>query len=253
MKSIILYKYPGLTVNQLLLDYFNEKYRKDNNIQKVCFAGRLDPMARGYILFLLNEECKKINLYKFLQKTYIFKIIIGIQTDSDDPLGFLEAVESSGRYQDSQNCTEIIDKLHGYLTELKGSSGFWQEFHHYSSKCLDGNPMWYYKKNKIEIVPPKHTVMINDFQINSLEELDYLEWSHTIIDQINTIDKKCDFNQEKIINQWKNFICNGCLYAIPVKLSVSSGFYIRQFVRDFSRLIKVPLLTYDIFRTEIYF
>ncbi len=54
---IIVYKPAGITMNQLILDY------KETNkeISKVCFAGRLDPMARGQCLLLFNDECKKID------------------------------------------------------------------------------------------------------------------------------------------------------------------------------------------------
>jgi tRNA U55 pseudouridine synthase TruB len=253
MTSIILYKPPGVTINQFITNYFDEKYKKENNIQKVCFTGRLDPMARGYILFLLNDECKKNNLYKSMNKTYLFKIIIGIQTDSDDPLGIIEASDFNDQCHLPRNHIEIINKLHEYLEKLKESTDFEQKFHNYSSKCIDGQPLWYYKKNKININVPTHTVSLHNYKIDPIECFDYSEWSNLIIDQITTIDKKCDFNQEKIINQWKNIIINAKLYAIPVTISVSSGFYVRQLVRDFSEIIETPLLTYDINRVAIYF
>jgi tRNA U55 pseudouridine synthase TruB len=79
-----------------------------------------------------------------------------------------------------------------------------------------------------------------------------MKWKESIINQIKTIDKKCDFNQEYIIKQWEQLDKFDKLYAISIKLDVSSGFYVRQFVRDLSNMIGIPLLTYDINRTKLY-
>ena len=54
------------------------------------FCGRLDPMARGKILLLINDECKKMPLYLNNNKTYQFEICFGFQTDTDDFLGLIE-------------------------------------------------------------------------------------------------------------------------------------------------------------------
>jgi hypothetical protein len=83
-----------------------------------------------------------------------------------------------------------------------------------------------------------------------LETYDYNKWSSEIISQIKKIDHACDFNQQNIIDQWSKNQNLLELYAIPVTLTVSSGFYIRQFVRDFSNEIYCPLLTYDINRLD---
>ena len=69
-KSVIVYKPSGITMNQLILDYKNNQNNQNNQpqyINKICFAGRLDPMARGQCLFLINDECKKMNkVYHFI-------------------------------------------------------------------------------------------------------------------------------------------------------------------------------------------
>jgi hypothetical protein len=53
----ILDKPAGITINQFITDY-----KKNNQeINKLCFAGRLDPMARGKVMLLFNDECKQID------------------------------------------------------------------------------------------------------------------------------------------------------------------------------------------------
>ena len=71
---------------------------------------------------------------------------------------------------------------------------------------------------------------------------------NNIINDINSVDKNKDFRQNKIIKQWENinreYIC-----SIKIEMNVSSGFYIRQFIRDISELFDFPMVVYDINRT----
>ncbi len=239
MKDIVT-KSAGQTMNQLVEDY---KKTCHSSITKICFAGRLDPMARGDVLLLFNDECRNVEKYNKMKKIYEFKIILGLQTNSDDPLGILENIQTD------------ISELSLSITDMFKIGEFRQKFHIYSSKCVAGLPMWHYVKNKINLQEsdiPSHMVSIYDYEIGILEQYDYDEWKETIINQIRTIDPKCDFNQEYIIKQWEQLDKFDKLYAIPIKLDVSSGFYVRQFVRDLSNMIGIPLLTYDINRTKLY-
>ena len=137
IKSIITYKPPGKTMNQFI-EEFRIKYN-NNKYSKICFAGRLDPMARGKILLLFDDECKKINDYKSLAKTYQFRIILGIQNDTDDPLGVIENINQCD-YQNQKYSEYVIKKLHEIL-KSKINIPFLQKFHNYSSKCINGKPL----------------------------------------------------------------------------------------------------------------
>ena len=239
----IIYKEAGYTMNQIIIPYKNE-----NN--KLCFAGRLDPMARGKVILLYDNECKNIDKYKNLKKTYQFEIIIGIQTDSDDPLGIIEM--NIVNAINNANCSNIYNQIYNDIKSNISRNTFIQKFHHYSSKCIDGKPLWYYKKNNIVIDSPTHIVSIYDYKINDIKSYDFDQWITKITNQIKTIDAKCDFNQDFIINQWIKSDNIKYICSIPITLSVSSGFYIRQFVRDLSDKIKLPLMTFDINRTDIF-
>ena len=64
---------------------------KDKGLaKKSCYCGRLDPMARGKMLFLENNECKKMDNYLSSDKIYEFELIQGISTDTDDILGLIQ-------------------------------------------------------------------------------------------------------------------------------------------------------------------
>ena len=140
----------------------------------------------------------------------------------------------------------IKDKLEKFIisiiTKSKPESKFEQKFHKFSTKCFNMKP-----KEK-DSPPPMHLVSIHSYKIEDYEKYDFQEWKERIISQINTIDTNCNFNQSNIIQQWNLITSIKELYAIPIILTVSSGFYIRQFVRDLSDSLDIPLLTYDINR-----
>ncbi len=229
----------GQTINQYM-NYLKEEY----NYNKICFCGRLDPMARGEILVLVNEECKLMPKYLSTEKVYKFEIVFGIQTDSDDPLGIINKI----------NFNKISDFELNNLKDLifYHPKVFNQKFHNYSSKRINGKPLWYYKKNNINIELPTHQVEIYDIKIFKPIEYNFLNWKNNIITQIDSIDKTKDFNQDEIIQQWQ-YLEFEDIISLPIEMKVSSGFYIRQFVRDLSDKINYPLLTYDINRKKINF
>ena len=82
----IIWKPKSITPHEQLL-----QIKKDQNITgKSCYAGRLDPMARGWMIYLLNEETKNMEKFMGLSKTYEFYIVLGISTDSMDCMGIIE-------------------------------------------------------------------------------------------------------------------------------------------------------------------
>tara|TARA_B100000508_G_scaffold141056_1_gene145709 strand:- start:6792 stop:7781 length:990 start_codon:yes stop_codon:yes gene_type:complete len=59
----------------------------------LAYAGRLDPMASGKLLVLIGDECKNQTNYHNLDKAYDFSVLFGIESDSLDVLGRLNACE----------------------------------------------------------------------------------------------------------------------------------------------------------------
>ena len=137
---ILEYKQPGMTMNQMI-QYYKEKY----NATKMCYCGRLDPMARGKIILLKDEECKDMPKYNKLNKIYEFEIILGIKTSSDDPLGIIEEIDTHTLSFSEFNkiYKSILLELYKYPINIE------QKFHKYSSKNINGRPLWYYTKNNL--------------------------------------------------------------------------------------------------------
>lgn len=59
------------------------KWRKENPKYQdtpACYAGRLDPMAKGKLLILLGNECKKKDHYTGLDKEYEREVLFDVGT-----------------------------------------------------------------------------------------------------------------------------------------------------------------------------
>ena len=64
---LVIYKPIGLSP----LEHINKlKSNEKIKSKKVSYAGRLDPMAHGLMIYLLEEECKLQENYINLNKTY---------------------------------------------------------------------------------------------------------------------------------------------------------------------------------------
>ena len=87
MGIIELWKDYGITSNE-----FARRYKLNNNLDSVCYAGRLDPMARGKMIVLTNKDTKNVNKYLDHDKLYNFDMIIGIDTKSHDCLSEINKI-----------------------------------------------------------------------------------------------------------------------------------------------------------------
>src|SRR5579883_3027703 len=76
------YKPIGLTTVEFL-----KNYRKENNYKKICFAGRLDPLAHGKLYILTDEDIYKKDEICNKNKIYESYIIKNFMTDTYDIMG----------------------------------------------------------------------------------------------------------------------------------------------------------------------
>lgn len=226
---IVLYKEAGITINQFI-ESVKEKY--PNN--KIAYAGRLDPMARGLIPILFDDECNDMKSYTSKDKVYRVKVIVGIATDTDDPLGIITHETLI------QDINYLVSKYKDIFT--KPMINFNQMYHYFSTKEINRR-----KKKKDTTIPSTHIVSLYSSTILSTGSIDTKEWIESIITIIDSIDKTKDFRQKTTIEQWEQFNSDSIQY-IELELNVSSGFFVRQFIRDISITIGIPLMCYDIHR-----
>jgi len=233
----IVTKPTGQTMGELVKEY------KANHpdVKKACFCGRLDPMARGQVLLLLNNNCKKMPDYLNKDKVYQFEIVLGFQTDTDDFMGLCNYVDRE------YNFNKIKKQIIKYINKYKGKE-FDQKFHNYSTKRIT-NPNFILKPTDFYMVEEYHRVKIYDIKHIEDKEYDYKLWCEKNINIVKNVTG--EFRQQQICDNWSSIDYNENINSIKFEIKVSSGFYIRQFVRDISTNIQFPLLTFDINRINI--
>lgn len=235
MSYILEYKPIGMTPNEHM-----DIIKKRDSIEKLCFVGRLDPMAHGLMIYLKNEECKKMNSYLASKKTYNFKILFGIETDSYDILGKI-----------MKNNNKIVTE-----TELKQNLKLFtgtynQKFPPFSSKRVNGKPLWKHtlENNINDIKIPSKEITVYNLTLNNFKILHQSEILKTINNKINKL-KSSGFRNEEILRDWSQ-ILETKYYLGELTAEVSSGTYIRSICHDLGISLQTNAIAYDILRTKI--
>ncbi len=242
-QKIILYnKKKGEILSEVITNV-----RKINNIPpnvKAAYAGRLDPMAKGLILILVGEECKKRDLYQDFDKEYEFEVLFGYKTDSKDFLGVIEDYNNINKYHASGIQNAINIKLKGFIGRIE------QEYPLYSSKTVQGKPLFWWARNNLieEIHIPKKKGEIRFIKLKSVKSIDLQKLIKKEIEIIKYL--KGDFRQEQIIKQWKNVTDDTGLLA-KVQIKVTSGVYVRNIAENIAELIGLNGIAININRKSV--
>jgi tRNA U55 pseudouridine synthase TruB len=182
-------------------------------------------------------------------KVYQFEIILGITTASTDFMG-----DPSYHFNIDYDFDNIKQKIIDYMDKINGTE-FEQKYHCYSSKRVNGEPLWKITK-QLGVYPPRfHKVTLYNYKHIEDKEYDYKLWREKNINIVKNV--KGDFSQEFICDFWnlrdkdRNNNTIEKINSIKFEIKTSSGFYVRQLVKDISRHIKLDLLTFDINRINI--
>lgn len=277
----------GLTPIQLWLSFRSRNFLPDmraiesQRLPKGAICGKLDPMAEGELIILLDRDWPLIfpelitlesipmsisGSFKEVmdslcnhEKIYEFGLLIGVSTDSDDRLGIVENIKAPIH-------TEILkvkEFLLAYANSLKE-----QEYHVYSAKRAQnkegmGQSLWWWKKqgrlSEIEI--PKHACFIKEIEL--LEGTDRRPsqiTSENFMDQTIDIlggnrENLTDFEIDKVIVNWSESRSRlkeiNEMPIINVRVRVTSGTFIRQICRDLIKKTGIPMLCFYIDRKSV--
>ncbi len=238
----ILYKKLGETPFECVW-----RYKRENplftNIP-MTYAGRLDPMAEGLLLVLSGEALRDKEKYLGLPKCYEFEILWEFETDTLDVLGMASLDDIS-----------IFPTVEDVEENIKKSTGKFEQFYPaYSSQPVSGKPLiqWSREGRISEVEIPSHIVEIFGAEYISRRFENGKDLLDTVKSRISLVTG--DFRQEKILAQWKKILEPNAdkQFAIDtVKVNVSGGFYVRQFVADLAKSLNTKALTYHILRTEV--
>lgn len=236
---INIYKPIGWTPLETL-----NKFKEDHpeyKDKKMSYAGRLDPMAEGVLLFLVDDELKYQENYQNLNKEYEAEILLGFSTDSYDVLG----IPTKRERIDVKN----ID-IEGIIKEFKGKKRL--RIPPYSSYNIKGKPLfWWARQDRLgEIEVPQKEMDFFDIELMKIKEVNTNELKKDILSKIERTSG--DFRQEEIKSSWsKALVGDESYHLIRLKISCSSGTYIRSLANKFGERLSCGALLYSLLRTRV--
>jgi tRNA U55 pseudouridine synthase TruB len=215
----------GETMSELI-NRFRIENKLDKNV-KVAYAGRLDPLAYGKVIFLTHNDIYKKDQYCNYDKIYQCDIIEEYQTDTFDIMGLPIISNTIHKFNNIYN--DII------------SYSFEQEYPPFSSyKVFDINgvkrSLWYCSKYNIPIThkPIKKVKLfyaksIGKYNINSSDLYELIKL------KINSV-KVNSFRQDDILKKWNNILINNrnnkMISISKWEFKISSGGYIRYLANN---------------------
>jgi len=203
--------------------------RPDLESERMTYAGRLDPMASGEMIVLVGDSVHDKEKYQNLDKIYEFQVMFGVATDSNDVLGVI--TETSEKTPED---SAIEISLREFLARQK----FPQTYPPYSSKPVDGKPLWQWAREGrlSEIEMPTHDVQIHEIELLNYETKNVVNIHSDIIKNIGLVNG--DFRQSEAVQSWQKYFTElktDQIHIATIRAHVSGGFYVRQFAVDLAK------------------
>lgn len=242
MKKVIkAWKLVGETPLEVINRTKQEQQEYANS--KMTYAGRLDPLAEGELVLLVDEMVHKKEAYTSLDKEYEVDILLGVSTDTFDTLGLVQE-EGVIKKDWEEKAQKFIDSHIGEFS---------QKYPSYSSKTIDGTPMFQLAREGKEFEIPEHVVELIKAEIIEIKTISLDSLKHEIKNKNSLVGG--DFRQEEIKSRWDDYFNHTEYLEYPVikmRLKVGSGFYVRQFAEDLGTYLGSQALALHIKRTCIF-
>jgi tRNA pseudouridine55 synthase len=169
--------------------------------------------------------------------------LLGVETDTHDVLGKIVSTKPVG--PESANDDDIRKALARYVGSFK------QAYPTYSSKVVDGKPLFDYARQGRNVVLPMHEVSVARSELVSSRSVLRDDFWKQIKKDIDSV--KGDFRQKEILALWESYI-EGAPQEIRIytaRVTCGSGFYVRQLVSDIGRDLGCGAVTTSILRTRV--
>lgn len=210
---------------------------------KIAFAGRLDPLATGLVVFTINNHDQRDEIIS-LHKTYSFDVVYGVHTDSGDVLGH---VTNTNDYKPT------ISEIKQSAQKVAGSHE--QTYPIFSSKTVEGKPLYKHARDD----------SLSHIELPSKEiEVFSLSLERCLTQNIDSFKREVevciasvhgDFRQKNIQHSWNSYFNdeqNGSNIQICSFLTrASSGTYIRALARHLAEASGSVGLAHNIRRIQI--
>ncbi|MFA5841869.1 MAG: hypothetical protein WC835_02840 [Candidatus Paceibacterota bacterium] len=239
MNSVLaIYKQKGETPLAALgrLRVEKPEYEKET----LSYAGRLDPMAEGVMLVLVGDANKEREKYLNLDKIYITQILCGVSTDTHDLLGLV--TENKHMEINEKEFAKVVNSFVGEFS---------QKYPAYSSKTVGGTQLHELSRKGEMFNIPEHKVFLHSAKVVAYKKLSGREALNNVLFSVDSVSG--DFRQKEIKDRWKEVLRyqNTEFDLFELELSVSSGFYVRQFASDIGEKLRAPALAYSIRRIKV--
>ena len=159
------------------------------NTKKVGHNGTLDPMATGVLVIAINKGLKIVQDIVSLDKEYIAKITLGLETDTLDITGNI--------LKQDNNISISEDDIDNVLNSFIGE--YDMEVPKYSAVKINGKKLYEYARNNIEVELPVHKVRIYELKRISNITINNGEYEFSI---------KCKVSKGTYIRSLVRDICN---------------------------------------------
>lgn len=224
-----------------------------DDLSPLAYAGRLDPMASGKLLVLIGDECKNQTEYHGLDKSYLFSVLFGVSSDTQDVLGRLTLGKPT--HPEKKDLDNIAKSLQGKIS---------LPYPHFSSKTVAGKPLhvWTLEDRLDEIEIPVKDSLVYQLKCLNIETKtteDIYKETISKIESIPTVTEAskalgADFRRVDVKADWqlwKEMFPKVEWSIATFECTTSSGTYMRSLAELIGKKIGTDALAYSIHRTEI--
>ena len=225
----------------------------------MAYAGRLDPLAQGWLLVLLGETCKEKEGYLSLDKEYEFGVVLGMSSDTQDILGITEMATQTP----PPSCETLSPQLAPILHALLGPQRM--PYPVFSSRTVAGKPLflWALEERLDEITIPRRELEIYRLEYMRGEQIGKSElWSevHRRIGEVSPIEdpQKAlgrDFRRREVLQRWTDNLAglpeDYQATLLYFRCQCSSGTYMRSLAQLIGEGLGYGGLAWSITRTAM--
>ena len=232
-----VYKERGETLASLLVR-FREEQGYDKEV-KITYAGRLDPMAEGLVLFLVGESRFQKDALLGERKTYEVEVLLGVSTDTLDVLGMIEQETIVTVSEDA--IAQAVEQMKS-IREIP--------YPNYSSVPVEGVPLFVHARAGCSVSVPHKRITIYEAILETVRTVPLKEIAAESIKDISRVEG--DFRQDAISECWKAYTDDTrAVQLVRLTITASSGTYMRSLAQWLGAQLGVPALAYSIKRTNL--
>jgi tRNA pseudouridine55 synthase len=201
---LVVDKPAGLTSHDVV-----QEVKRKLGAAKVGHSGTLDPFATGVLVLLINGATKLAPFLADHEKTYVFTVSFGVETDTQDSTGEVVARHLCEPFEER----EIRAACEAFIGEIE------QTVPRYSAVRVNGQRLYQLARRGVEVTPPNRKVKIKDL---SFCELRWPEATFQVTCSKGTYVRSLGVDLARHLN------CNG--HVSQLRRLASGEFNVRQAV-----------------------